>query len=167
MGAFDEIVNRYYRGIYRTAYHFTHNCEDAYDISQEVFLKVFKSLGNLRNSSIFNTWLRRIAVNTCIDFLRTRPNEHAVEDFSCLGHQYILCRELQSVHTEMDELRSMISKAVGRLPERQRKAFVLRHYEGLSLAEIATTLNRSQGTIKASLFHAARNLRRLLLPYVS
>jgi len=166
---FDDIVERYRRYVYRIAYHFTHNCEDAYDISQEVFIKVFKSLSNLKNSSTFDIWLRRVTVNTCIDYLRQRPNEQVLDDFSHMGRKHILSGDgrLPNGPIEMDELRDMISRAVDQLPKQQRKAFVLRHYEGLSLEEIAKTLDRSQGAVKAHLFHATRRLRKLLLPYVS
>jgi RNA polymerase sigma-70 factor (ECF subfamily) len=168
IGAFDEIVEGYYRYVYRLAYHFTHNYDDAYDISQEVFIKVFKSLGGLKNSSTFDIWLRKVTINACIDYLRQRPNEQVLDDFSRVSRGYIAgsYTELPNNPMEMRELRSMISRAVDRLPKQQRKAFILRHYEGLSLEEIAKTLDRSQGAVKAHLFHATRRLRKLLSHYI-
>jgi RNA polymerase sigma-70 factor (ECF subfamily) len=168
-GAFDEIVDRCQRHVYNLAYHFTHNCEDAHDISQEVFTKVFRSLGNLRNSSAFDGWLRRVTVNACVDYLRQRPNEQALDDFSYLDHEHIAGSNngIPDGPVETDELRKVISRAVDQLPRRQRRVFVLRHYEGLSLKEIANMLNCSLGTVKAHLFRATRRLRKLLLPYVS
>ncbi len=168
-GVFDEIVNRYRRYVYRLAYHFTHNREDAYDISQEVFMKVFKSLGGLRNGSTFHTWLRQITVNACIDHLRQRPNELALDAFSQLGQGYGAggYSEPTDRPVAAGELRKMIRKAVNQLPDRQREVFTLRHYEDLSLKEMAQTLECPLGTVKANLFHATRRLRKLLLPYVS
>jgi RNA polymerase sigma-70 factor (ECF subfamily) len=68
---------------------------------------------------------------------------------------------------EDGELRKVISRAVNQLPKRQKKVFVLRHYEGLALKEIAVALNCSLGTVKAHLFRATRRMRKLLMPYVS
>lgn len=169
ISAFDEIVDRYRRYVYRLAYQFSHNCEDAYDISQEVFIKVLKSLGNLRNGSVFNTWLRRITLNTCIDYLRQRPDEQVLDDLSYLNYKHIAGNYSDSPDgpVEAGELGNVIFRAVGQLPKQQRKAFILRYYEDLSIKEIAKTLNRSQGAVKAHLFHATRRLRKLLLPYVS
>ena len=169
--AFDEIVGRCQRHVYNLAYHFTHNCEDAYDISQEVFIKVFRSLDKLKNSSVFDAWLRRVTVNACMDYLRQRPNEQALDDFPYLDLdcQYIAGAGsgLPDGSVENGELRHVISRAVDRLPKRQRRVFMLRHYEGLPLKEIAKTLNCSLGTVKAHLFRATRRLRKMLLPYVS
>ena len=167
--AFDEIVDRYRKHVYGLAYRFTHNSEDAYDISQEVFIKVFKSLGNLRNASTFHKWLKQIAVNTCIDHLRKRPDESTWDDFSQID-----CRHITGGHSELpdsriafSELQDMIRKAVDKLPEKQRTVFVLRHYEDLSLKEMAQTLKCPLGTVKANLFHATQRLRILLMPYIS
>lgn len=169
ISAFDEIVDRYSRYVYSLAYHFSHNCEDAYDISQEVFVKIFKSLGNLRSGSVFHTWLTRIAINTCIDYLRQRPDEQVMDDLSHLSYKHIAGKNSNSpdAPVEAGELGKVIRKAVEQLPKQQRKAFILRHYEYLSIKDIAKTLNRSQGAVKAHLFHATRRLRELLLPYVS
>jgi RNA polymerase sigma-70 factor (ECF subfamily) len=167
--AFDEIVDKYRRQVYRLAYGFTHNREDAYDISQEVFIKVFKSLGNLRKASTFNRWLRQIAINTCIDHLRKRPDEKVLDDLSKMNHEHArgVYSELPDSHMAVSELQDMIHKAVDKLPEMQRTVFVLRHYEDLSLKEMAQTLKCPLGTVKANLFHATQRLRKLLLPYIS
>jgi len=169
LGAFDEIVDRCQKRVYNLAYRFTRNCEDAYDISQEVFIKVFKSLSRLKNSSAFDAWLRRVTVNACMDHLRQRPSEQAFDDLACLDHEYIVCirNVLPDGPLENSELRRVISRAVDQLPKRQKRVFILRHYEGLPLKEIAKTMDCSLGTVKAHLFRATRRLRKLLLPYVS
>ncbi len=167
--AFDEIVDRCHKHVYSLAYRFTRNCEDACDISQEVFIKVFRSLNKLRNSSAFDAWLKRVTVNACMDYLRRQPNEQMLDDFSQVEHEYITYgyNGLPNQPVEDRELQRVISRAVDQLPTRQRSVFILRHYEGLSLKEIAETLNCSLGTVKAHLFRATRRLRKLLLPYVS
>lgn len=167
--AFDEIVDRYREDIYRIAYYFTRNCEDAYDISQEVFIKVFKSLSRLKKSSTFGLWLRRIVVNTCIDYLRKQSKEQSLDNFPYSGHRQAVNAYVEHPDSPMEnrELRNAISEAVEQLPKRQRTVFTLRHYEDLSLKEIARTLRCPVGTVKANLFHATRNLRKLLADYVS
>jgi RNA polymerase sigma-70 factor (ECF subfamily) len=167
-GVFDEIVGRCQKSVYNLAYHFTHNCEDAYDISQEVFIKAFKSLGKLRENATFDAWIRKITVNTCIDFLRKHQNEYYLDDFSQLPQIVERGDKTPPITpVEAKELRAMIIRAVDQLPEKQKKVFILRYYEDLSIQEIANILSRSEGTVKANLFHATRRLRELLTPYVS
>ena len=167
--AFEEIVNRCRGRVYSLAYRFTHNCEDAFDISQEVFIKVFRSLGKLKDASAFDAWLRRVTVNACMDYLRRRPGEQAVEDLSYLDCEYTTDGGIGRPDSPVEdsELRKMIARAVEQLPKRQKKVFMLRHYEGLSLKEIAGDLDCSLGTVKAHLFRATRRMRKLLQPYVS
>lgn len=169
ISAFDEIVNGCQKYVYNLAYRFTQNSEDSYDISQEVFIKVFRSLSKLKNNTAFDAWLRRVTVNACMDYLRRRRNELSFEDLACLDRESI-ARD-NSVPTdgpvENGELGMVISRAVNQLPRRQRRVFILRHYEGLALKDIARKLNCSLGTVKAHLFRATRRLRKLLQPYVS
>ena len=134
-----------------------------------VFIKVFKSLGSLRNASTFHKWLKQIAINTCIDHLRKCPDESAVDDFSQIDYRCIAggYSELPDSRIALSELQDMIRKAVDQLPEKQRTAFVLRHYEDLSLKEMAQALKCPLGTVKANLFHATQRLKILLLPYLS
>ena len=169
IAAFEEIVDRCQKHVYNLAYRITHNHEDSHDISQEVFMKVFRSLGKLKNISAFDPWLRRVTINACMDYLRRRPNEHTIENFDCLTHEFITSgrNTRPDRPLESDELEKLISRAVDQLPNRQRKVFILRHYEGLALKDIARSLNCSLGTVKAHLFRATRRLRKLLQPYVS
>jgi RNA polymerase sigma-70 factor (ECF subfamily) len=134
-----------------------------------VFIKVFKSLSRLKNSSAFDAWLRRVTVNACMDHLRQRPSEQVFDDLTCLDREYVvgIRNTLPDGPLENSELRRVISRAVDQLPRRQKRVFVLRHYEGLPLKEIARTMDCSLGTVKAHLFRATRRLRKLLLPYVS
>jgi len=133
-----------------------HDYEDAADLSQETFLKAYQGLQKFRRRSSFHTWLYRISVNLCINYLRKKGNRQFVE--------------LDRVHTtqppevldklEMEELQHVMSKAVSELPEKQRVAVILRIYHGLSHKEISDILGCSVGTVKANYFHAIRNLRK-------
>ncbi|MBM3212109.1 RNA polymerase sigma factor [Candidatus Poribacteria bacterium] len=166
MGAFDDIVDRYKNYVYSQAYYFTQNCDDAYDVSQEVFLKVFKSLNRLRNSLVFEAWLRRIIVNTALDYLRQRPKEKEFQnpsDILSIGH---ISDELPDSPIYAKELQGKILNAIDQLPDKQKKVFILRYYDDLPLEEIAKTLGRSTGTVKANLFYATQKIKKLVEAYM-
>ncbi len=166
INVFDEIVRKYHKQVYNLAYSLTQNCEDANDISQEVFIKVYRSLRNIRKISAFNLWLKRVTINACTDYLRQKPNEKVLEDTSYMDKYYSNC-EIPDGLVETLELNLMISKAINRLPQRQKKVFILRHYNDMSLKEIASKLNCSLGTVKAHLFRAKNRLRDILYPYLT
>ncbi len=166
IGVFDDIVDRYKNYVYSLAYQFTQNYDDAYDISQEVFLKVFKSLDNLRSSSTFGTWLRRIVVNTCIDYLRKQPKEKEYDDNYSSVNTKSADVELPDSPIYARELQSQILGAIDRLPDKQKSVFILRYYNDLSLEEIAKTLGRSTGTVKTHLFYATQKLKKLVEAYM-
>jgi len=154
--AFEELVNRYKKSVYHLTYRMVHDYEDAADLSQETFLKVYQGLLKFKRKSSFHTWLYRIAVNLCINYLRKKGNRQFVE--------------LDNIHTvqqpevlnklEMEELQDVVSHAVSQLPEKQRVSVILRIYHGLSHKEISDILGCSVGTVKANYFHAIRNLRK-------
>ena len=167
--AFDPLVSKYQKKIYDIAFYHTHNADDARDLSQEVFERVFKSLGGFKRKSSFFTWLYRIARNACVDHgrkksrLQTVPIEEwtsSHESFST-GSEYSPAGDI-----ELAELRRQIAKAIDQLPPKQRAVFIMKRQEGLSLAEIAQILDRSVGTIKAHLSHATHKLMKLLKPYL-
>jgi RNA polymerase sigma-70 factor (ECF subfamily) len=167
--AFELLVTKYQNKIYDIAYRYTRNAEDAYDLSQEVFERVFKSLGRFRKKSSFYTWLYRIAVNACIDYGRQRSRFQAVpiEEWA-RSHEPLSAGPSYSPveAVELQELKHQIAKAIDQLPPKQRTVFIMKRQEGLSLEEIAQTLGRSVGTIKAHLFHATHKLMDLLGPYL-
>ena len=149
--AFNELVIRYQDKIYRLAYSFVHNREDALDLSQEAFLRAFQALGRFERKSAFYSWLYRITINLCIDFLRNRSRSKSVSI---------------TKYVEDKELQQYIISAVSGLSPKQREVFVLRHWDGLQIKEIANVIGRSEGTVKAHLFHAVRNLRKQLSEYL-
>jgi len=169
--AFDELVLKYQNRIYELAYNFTHHVDDAFDLSQEIFLRVFKALKNFKGESTFYTWLYRIAKNACIDYTRKRKRYQniALEDDTSANKQNLhpgLSNNMPDKHAEQKELEVEISKAIEQLSPRQKQVFVLRHYEDLALKEIAEELGLRIGSVKAHLFNATRTLRKLLTPYV-
>jgi RNA polymerase sigma-70 factor (ECF subfamily) len=155
--AFDLLVARHQRAVYRLCYRFVNNHEDANDIAQEVFLKAWKAIPRFRGDSSFSTWLYRIAVNACLNF-RAARKPPALDLPDALpdpdpGAQ----AQLES----SDEARR-VRAAVGRLPERQRATLILKVYHELTHEEVARILGSTVGTVKANLFHALANLRRMV-----
>ena len=167
--AFGELVLRYQKRIYNKAYSFTHNVEEARDLSQEIFLKAFKAIHRFRGNSAFYTWLYQIARNAGIDYTRKRNRRKLIlfGDMTLISRLSREKSQTQPIHqVERDELNDQIKKAINKLSPRQKQVFVLRHYEGLSLKEIAETLGLKIGSVKAHHFNAVRKLRKLLSHYV-
>jgi RNA polymerase sigma-70 factor (ECF subfamily) len=169
--AFNELVIRYQDKIYRLAYSFVNNREDALDLSQEAFLRAFQALGRFKRKSAFYSWLYRITMNLCIDFLRHRSRIKSVSlDAEAAYLPNTLIKEHKQYsptkYVEAKELQQHIINAVSELSPKQREVFVLRHWDGLQIKEIATVIGRSEGTVKAHLFHAVRNLRKHLAGYL-
>ena len=169
--AFNPLVNKYQQKIYNLIYQRVRDRELAKDLCQEVFLKAWRALPHLKNQSIFYTWIYKIAVNCCIDYIRKRKRQfvYACEELpedpddvlSMLQTQLSPCEIL-----EKEELGEIIRRAVHRLPSGQRSAFRLHYFHEIPVKGIASRMNRSEGTIKTHLHHARRNLRNMLRPYL-
>lgn len=167
--AFEPLVNKYRDKVYDIAYYYTRNVEDAWDLSQEVFERAFKSLGGFRKKSSFYTWLYRIARNACIDYGRKRSRLQTVpiEEWVAVHETFSGGVDDSPIKdVELEELKQQIAKAIAQLPPKQRAVFIMKRQEGLSLDEIAQKLGRSVGTIKAHLSHATHKLLYLLGPYL-
>lgn len=161
--AFEELVRRYRNDVFSLSFHFVKNREEAWDISQEVFIKAYHSLDSFRGEASFKTWLMRITANRCKDFFKKRrldtvPFNDALDagdppsDSLDPGHR---------LHAS--ELGAAIETALRGLPEKHRTAFVLREYEGLSYQEMADTMHCNIGTVMSRLHHARRKLQDTLV----
>ncbi len=164
--AFDQLLLRYQKRIYVQVYHMVPHREDALDLTQEVFLKAFQGLPRFNRRANFYTWLYRIAVNCCIDFLRARGRRPADLQGLYLNHDPPAAQASPLNHIEADEMSQQIRIAVMGLAPKQREIFILRHWENLRISDIARRVKRSEGTVKAQLCHAHRKLRERLRPYV-
>jgi RNA polymerase sigma-70 factor (ECF subfamily) len=157
MTAFDELMIRYERQIYRVCYRFTENRDDAMDLAQEVFIKAFEHLGSFRRESSLKTWLYRIAMNHCINHVKKHSYEF-VEVSETIGS---VGASVQS-QIEDREQREHFRRLVKQLPPKQKAILELRINEQLSYEEIAKISGRSVSTIKASVFFALEKLRKLV-----
>jgi RNA polymerase sigma-70 factor (ECF subfamily) len=157
MTAFDELMIRYERQIYRLCYRFTSNADDARDLAQDVFIKAFEHLADFRKESSLKTWLYRVATNHCINHVKANAQQFVeVTDTT---------RQTDATaHGELEdkEQREHFRLMVKRLPPKQRAILELRIHEQLSYEEIAKMSNRSVSTIKASVFFALEKLRKLV-----
>lgn len=157
MTAFDELMIRYERQIYRVCYRFVDNREDAMDLAQEVFIKAFEHLPAFRRESSLKTWLYRIAINHCINHVKKHSHEfvEVTEYTGSIG---------ASVQADIEhrEQRDHFRRMVKHLPPKQKAILELRINEQLSYEEIAGLLGRSVSTIKASVFFALEKLRKLV-----
>jgi RNA polymerase sigma-70 factor, ECF subfamily len=155
--AFDEIMIRYERQIYRVCYRFVENREDAMDLAQDVFVKSFEHLPTFRRESSLKTWLYRIAINHCLNHVKKHSREFVQVTESTSSTK-------SSAHAELEhqEQRQRFRKLVKRLPPKQRAILELRVNEQLSYEEIAKISGRSVSTIKASVFFALEKLRKLV-----
>ena len=164
--AFEELVEQNKDKVYSMALRYTGNPEDAFDISQEVFLKVWRSLPSFKNEAKFSTWLYRIVMNVCTDHHRKRsrvktvplvwPDEEGetveLPDETYSPEQHALDAELS------EELRAAVSS----LKEEWRQVFLMRELGDMSYTEIAAALGIEEGTVKSRLFRARRQLQEML-----
>lgn len=169
--AFTPLVNKYQQRIYNLIYRKVHNHETAEDLCQEVFLKAWRALPGFERKSVFYSWLYQIAVNCSIDFLRKQKRQivFACEELSLnIDNRLQMTQTYPSPHEilEKEELKHIILKAASQLPPGQHHVFHLRYEEELSIKEIASHLNKSEGTIKAHLHQAHKKIRNTLRPYL-
>lgn len=172
--AFDEMVEIYKMKGFSIAYNMVGNCEDARDILQEAFVKVYLNIKGFRENAQFSTWFYRIVVNCCLDFLRKRQRANRVFAEPLIDEEGQV-RELEVADTTFDPARMAMAGEISRnlefciaaLSERQRICFVLKHQNGLSIEEIAQAIKCNPATVKVHLFRAVSNLRKSLPRYIA
>jgi len=162
--AWDRIVQQHWRKVFNVAYKFVGKHDEAEDLTQEIFLKVFRSLDKFHRDADFGTWLSSVARNYCIDRYRAskREREVLVEDAlaydlapSPSGNPY---RALE----ERDRT-SLVRRGLEQLPPKLREAVILRDLQGLSYQEMAERLALPEGTVKSRINRGREELARLLL----
>ncbi|HEX4997332.1 MAG TPA: RNA polymerase sigma factor [Terriglobia bacterium] len=157
MRAFDALMIRHERQVYRACYRFVNNREDAMDLAQEVFIKAFENLASFRSEASFKTWIYRIAINHCINHVRKNAREFVEMKESTARIQPTVQADMEDV-----QKREQLRKLVKTLPPKQKAILELRIHEELSYEEIARMSGRSVSTIKATVFFALAKLRKLV-----
>lgn len=171
MAAFASLVERHKERVYRTLWQMVGNDSDAQDLSQEVFLKLYRHLGSYRGDSAFTTWLHRLTVNLALDWLRARQRRPLQVPLDPQGGDEdtgALIRSLPADEPTPEELtlrrerRQRLLAAVQGLPPDYREAVVLHHFHNLSYKEISERTGSPVKTIETRLYRARALLRRQL-----
>ena len=164
-GAFERLINKYQRGVFRLSIGLLHNKEDAEEVTQDVFLKVYNSLSTFNKQSSFSTWLYRLTINTGLNFLKKKKRRRFWTGLSAV---FQLSSNDPSPENRMvaRSQNELIKKAIDNLPHKQRLAFVLTKYEELSQKEVAIILNITEGAVEQLVLRAKTNLKKKLAPAI-
>ena len=169
--AFEQLVRKYDKPVYNYCLRMCGNRDDACDLSQESFIKVYRALALFKSESRFSTWLYRLVANTCIDFLRRkkRGKEVSLTVEENDGEEVQLniadCAEEPQQTVERKELRRDIAKALEKLSYEHKQIILLREIDGLSYMEIAQVLEISEGTVKSRLARGRKQMAGYLREY--
>ncbi|MDH7568611.1 MAG: sigma-70 family RNA polymerase sigma factor [Armatimonadota bacterium] len=169
--AFEVLVSRYQDRVYTIVHGLVRDPDDAMDLVQETFLKAYQGLHTFRGKSSFYTWLYRIAVNNCKDFVRKRSARPSVsledEQLQDLGFEPPADpKQNPAEAAQTREMRRMVREAVETLPEKLRMAIILHDIQGLPQQDVAAILKCPLGTVKSHVFRGRARLRKLLGRYV-
>lgn len=174
--AFEALIQRYDKRVFTIAASYVESSDDAKDIYQEVFLRVYKGLSKFELRSEFSTWLYRITTNVCLTHhARGRRHAHSSLDRE-MGEEDGQSHQLKDTlrgesqtdeHAMSTEISQNIQQAMEALSPRQRLVFTLRHYEGYKLREIAAMLDCSEGAVKKYLFDATARMRKQLKGFLN
>ena len=175
--AFRTLVERYQRKVYAIAYGMLKDREDAMDVAQEAFVKVYKYLDHFKGDSSFYTWLYRIAVNICIDVIRKKggtrgedvefdeqiAHDTAQAQIGALGSRLGTNPQKSALRRELAE---KIQEALEQIPEKHRAILLLREVEGMSYEDLSRVLEIPKGTVMSRLFHARAKVQKILSEYL-
>jgi RNA polymerase sigma-70 factor (ECF subfamily) len=157
LAPFDELVRRHQVKIHDLCYKILRNYDDARDMAQETFLKAYRKINKFKGKAKFSTWLYRIAVNNCLNYIKKqRPTEELYEEITSTGKD----DPVQILKGK--RFREKIQAAVARLPEVQKAVFTLRTLEDLSYQEVSDILKKPISTVKVNHHLAVKNLRNYL-----
>jgi len=162
--AYNELVRRYQQKVYWISRRLVGDHNDADDITQDVFVKVYKALADFRSQSSFFTWLYRITVNMSISSIRRKK----IIEFINFDNTFSTLNSIvdDSINPEsqleIDENLKLLEEAITKLPRMQKKVFILRYFEELPYEEISKILNRKVSGLKANYFYALKNIQKFV-----
>ena len=169
--AFQELFNRYKKLVINICYRLTANKDEAEDLTQDVFIKIFKSAKNFKHHSKVSTWIYRISINLSLNHMRTKKYRQwfSIGEISTPkvdDDLWLFSEECPEGDFEKQEREKVVMNAINALPKDQRVAVMLQRFDGLSCQEIAAILDCSIGAVQARLHRAKKNLYKRLLPYL-
>ncbi|MBQ0072589.1 MAG: RNA polymerase sigma factor [Prevotella sp.] len=156
--AFEVLVNQYSEKLYWTARHIVGVHEDADDVLQNAFIKIWNKLDEFRGDSKLSTWLHRIVVNEALDHIRREKKHMNDTDISELKKNFA------DTYFDGDEAEQLLRDAMETLPDAQRAVFVLKYFEGKQYKEISAILGTSEGGLKANYHYAVEKIRKYIFP---
>jgi RNA polymerase sigma-70 factor, ECF subfamily len=174
--AFEMLVKRHQRSVYNLIYQMAPDWNNTADLTQEVFIRAWKSVHNLRNPRAFKSWLNQIATNLFYDELRKRPKQLTTismdepvdgDENECPTRDIADTSALPDECFQRQELAEAIRKAMKQLPEQFRVAIILRELQGLSYEEIALLTHSEMGTVKSRIARARTKIQQMLEPYLT
>ena len=163
--AFNLLVKRWQIPVYEVAYRYIGNEQDAKDICQNTFIKVYKNLKKLKNNESFSIWIYRIAVNLCKDELKKRKKRKPSSFDQISGKNESFLKDAVNIKPEFEEniikkdIREIIISAVNSLSDEQKEVLILKEYQGLKFREIAEILKISENTAKSRMYYALKNIK--------
>lgn len=159
--AYTSIIRKYQEKLYWHIRRMVVNHEDANDVLQNMFIKVWKGLDNFREDSQLYTWLYRIATNECLTFIEQQKKRMAV---SISNEESGLSEKIKADdHFDANKLEWKLQLAIQQLPEKQRMVFNLRYYDEMPYEEMSKVLETSEGALKASYHHAVKKIEDFIL----
>lgn len=167
--AFEELVLKYEKTVYNLALRMVGDRDDAFDMTQEAFIKAYGSLSSFRGDSKFSVWIYRIATNVCLDFLRSKSRKQqvslTVSDDDDEDAQLDIPDPSSTPEQQLIKKISMqsVEEGLKTLPDKQRQILVMRELGGMSYAEIGAALSLEEGTVKSRIFRARKRLCTFLL----
>ena len=159
--AFAQLVRQHQSRVFNLIYRFTRDRQDAEDLAQEVFFKVWKYARTFKGQSAFSTWLYRLAVNTCLNYRQKKKIE--TEPLP-LFDDFAAAADVAGTEILAQERQILLKKALNGLPVRQKLALILANFEGNSYEEIAGIMEVSLSAVETLLFRARKNLAAILIP---
>ncbi len=156
---FESLIRLIASDVVSLAYYYVGNTEDAKDVAQDVFVKLYKKLGGFRRQASVSTWIYRIVANSSIDFLRSKKRTVALEEGIIQSPQ---AEEDIRSQVEGEDTKGVVREAIDKLPSRQREVIVLKHFEGLKIRQISKVLGCSESSVKTHLFRGLENLKRII-----
>lgn len=171
---YDILVLRYQEKIYALAYRMVRNEQDAWELSQEAFVRAYKSLRKFKEQSSFYTWIYRICFNLCLSFFKKTRKDRNVASLDTMTEDKLILQsviadnkqEPQSVQKQQ-QIAKAVEQALSQLPLQQKLVFMMRQYDQLNNEEIAEKLNISLGGVKSNYHHAIHKLQILLKDWVA
>lgn len=158
---FAVLVRQYSEPLYWKVRRIVLNHEDANDVLQNAFLKIWNNLDTFQGKSALSTWLYRIAINEALDFVRRQKNVNSAT-VSTEDEPGVAARLMGDDYFDGDEAQARLQEAVARLPEVQRTVFTLKYFDELKYSEISKILDTSEGALKASYHLAVKNITEYL-----